>query len=734
MPCLQGVPQRGGDYGTIPVMRFRRHASTCLICLAILPIAGGTLRAETVLTNCALVAQYARAPVAYARIDLVATVAALEADDGTGAGLTVTDGTVGLAFEPVAGRRPLPEIRRGDVLRILGSLKPNPYGEPILDILSVSGVRRGPAPEPTEISSAELRSGRFDNRLIRLTGLVRNVFTDDIDPNFQFLLLTAAGHAVAYVARRAAPSSPDSALLGATVSVTGVCRRNPHSLRRPPERRIERFVSLLPDGIRIIRPPTTDLSSLPDVSALAHTLPNDIPLDARYRACGRVLAVGRSGWALLRHPDGLIIRAQFADGAPPRVGASVEVAGFPESNLFTLGLASSLWRPVAPLSLPEPAATNVTARQLLEDAAGRPMAKVSFHGRAVRLTGTVHSARGNGLDPRMILAADGYLVPIDPGPAPDVRADIPVGSRIVVTGTCVMDIDDWRPNAAFPRVRGFSVVLRSPADAVLIARPPYWTPRRLTVLLATVLAVLLASLVLIFTLRRIVRRRSRLLESEIRTRVTTQCKVEERTRLAIELHDAISQNLTGVALQLQTVRNGGEPLPPRAERNLDIAAHALGSCRDELRNCLWDLRSDAFECADLNEAIRATLAPHLGGARLTVRFDVARSRFTDSFTRALLHILRELATNAVRHGRASAVRIAGCVERGRLVFSVSDNGCGFDPQHRPGFEEGHFGLLGVQERIEGYGGDLRIESDGVHGTKVTASMSMTAETEFRKTP
>lgn len=142
----------------------------------------------------------------------------------------------------------------------------------------------------------------------------------------------------------------------------------------------------------------------------------------------------------------------------------------------------------------------------------------------------------------------------------------------------------------------------------------------------------------------------------------------------------------------------------------------------------------ALECADLNEAIRATLAPHLGGARLTVRFDISRSRFTDSFTRALLHILRELATNAVRHGRASAVRIAGCVERGRLVFSVSDNGCGFDPQHRPGFEEGHFGLLGVQGRIEGYGGDLRIESDGAHGTRVTASMSMTAETEFRKTP
>lgn len=716
-------------------MRFRRHVPPRQL-LAILTISGVApfAHAETVLTNCALVASCARQSGTCAAIDLVASVAALEDDDCTGAGLTVADGTGGLAFEPVAGRRPFPALRRGDNLRIHGHLDRNPYDEPLVEISSAAVLAHGPAPEPADISSADFRSGRFDNRLIRLTGVVRSVVPDDIDPRFQFLILAIERRAVAYAVKRDAPSRPNAALLGATVSVTGVCRRNPHSLRRPPERRIERFVSLFPDGLHVIKPATEDFSSLPDVAALAHALPDDIPLDRRYRAKGRILAVGHSGAALLRHPAGLVIRAQFSDSPPPRVGASVEVAGFPESNLFTLSLTNSRWHPHAPLALPEPSVTNVTARQLLEDDAGLPKAKVSFHGRTVCLTGRVHSARGNGLDRRLVLAADGYLVPIDPGPTPKPLADIPIGSRLAVTGTCVMEIDDWRPNAAFPRIRGFTVILRSPDDVALIARPPFWTPRRLTALLAAIMVVLLVCAFLVFALRRLVLRRSRLLESEIRTHMASRCKVEERTRLAVELHDTLSQSLTGIDLQLQTVRNSREPLPPCAEKGLTIAARALASCRGELRNCLWDLRSNALECADLNEAIRQTLTPHLGGTRLTVRFDVERTRLTDSFMRALLHILRELATNAVRHGHASAVRIAGCIDRGRLVFSVSDNGCGFDPARRPGFEEGHFGLLGVQERIEGYGGELRIESDGVHGTRVTASMSMTSETEFRETP
>lgn len=689
--------------------------------------------AASVLTNCALVVQQAREARVCAEFDLTATVVARESDDDTGFGLTVFDGTSGLAFEPTHAR--FPDLRRGDTLRIRGALERNEYDEPIFSISNVSEIIHGPPPEPVEISAEAFKTGMHDNRLVRLTGVVRNVFQDDIDPRFQFLLLTA-GRRTVYVAVPIGSTKYRSAaeLLGATISVTGMCRRDKRSPTRQPYRRIERQLSLFPDGIRIVRPPQMDFTSKTDIATLTFRPPEDIPLDGRYRACGRVLAVWHGDKAVLQHLGGSVVRVQFAGKPLPRVGDSVEVVGFPESNLFVLGLTSSLWRPLAPLALPELAATNVTVRYLMEDGEGRPMVKVQYCGQPIRIEGQVHSMRGEGLDRRMVLAADGYLVPIDPGTSLDLFAGIPVGSRIAVTGTCVMDIDDWRPNATFPRVHGFSVVLRAPTDIVVVSRPSWWTPGKLVLVLFSVLAALLASALLNIVLKRRIERRSRQLESEIGARVASESKVKERTRLAVELHDAISQNLTGVAFQLQAVRNCTNAMPPLAARHLDVAEQSLGSCRDELRNCLWDLRNNALECADMNEAIRQTLAPHVGHAELAIRVNVARARLSDNIAHALLHIIRELAANAIRHGHATHVRVAGCIDGGRLLFSVTDNGCGFDPENCPGFEEGHFGLMGVRERLDGFEGELSIESDAT-GTKVTASMALppeTPDTDLRK--
>jgi len=689
------------------------------------------LSAETVLTNCAQAAASFLRPKECASFDLVATVCATEADDSIGYGMTVCDRAAAIAFEPVGNR--LPALRRGDTARFRGSLVRNSFDEPFLCLGEVTEIVHGPAPEPTDVSPDDLKSECFDNRLVRVTGVVRNVFPDDIDPHFQFLLLTA-GRQTVYIAHPVSMAKfhKASELIGALISVTGICRHDRSGLTQPTQRRIERQISPFADGLKILSPPQTDFSPVPDIVTLAHCPPEDISLDWRYRARGRILAVQYDGSALLRHVAGTVVRVRFAGRQPPPVGASVEIVGFPESNLFVLGLTNSIWHPIDALDLPMPDTTNMTARALMEDTTGRTMIKAPFHGRTVRLSGIVKSTRGNGLDPRMILESDGYLVPIDPGPEPDLLADIPVGSRIAVTGTCVMDIDDWRPTAPFPRVHGFSIVLRTADDVTVLSRPPWWTPARLAIVLFSILGILLVSALLNIVLRQLVERRSRQLEAEIGARVSSESKVKERTRLAVELHDAISQNLTGVAFQLQTVGACAGALAPTAAKHLAVAERTLGSCRDELRNCLWDLRNNALECADINEAIRQTLAPHIGNVRLSVRFEVARARFTDNFAHALLHIIRELTANAVRHGHASRVKVAGCVDKGRLLFSVSDDGCGFDPENCPGFEEGHFGLMGIRERMDGFEGELSIESNA-NGTKVTASMAMTSATEFRET-
>ena len=158
--------------------------------------------------------------------------------------------------------------------------------------------------------------------------------------------------------------------------------------------------------------------------------------------------------------------------------------------------------------------------------------------------------------------------------------------------------------------------------------------------------------------------------------------------------------------------------------HLSIASSTLKSCRNELRNCLWDLRSQALEETDLNEAIRRTLEPYVGDTELTVRFNVPRERLTDETAHALMRIVRELVLNAIRHGRASHVWIAGATEGDLILLSVRDNGCGFVPERAPGLAQGHFGLQGIRERIKRYGGTVEIESSPNAGTKVSIRFAL----------
>ena len=103
------------------------------------------------------------------------------------------------------------------------------------------------------------------------------------------------------------------------------------------------------------------------------------------------------------------------------------------------------------------------------------------------------------------------------------------------------------------------------------------------------------------------------------------------------------------------------------------------------------------------------------------------SRFTDTTAHALLRIIRELATNSVRHGHATSVQIAGIMEDNTLRISVKDNGCGFDVDAAPGMELGHFGLEGIRERLREFNGALDIKSSPDRGTRAVVTLVLPPE-------
>ena len=139
---------------------------------------------------------------------------------------------------------------------------------------------------------------------------------------------------------------------------------------------------------------------------------------------------------------------------------------------------------------------------------------------------------------------------------------------------------------------------------------------------------------------------------------------------------------------------------------------------------MWDLRNRALEEPDMTKAVQVTLIPHINRTRLAVRFNVPRARLSDNTAHVVLRIVRELVLNAVRHGDAKLVMVAGELDGRHLAFSVKDDGCGFDPDSAPGVLQGHFGLQGIRERVGKFGGDVRIESRPGTGCKTTVSFDL----------
>lgn len=293
-----------------------------------------------------------------------------------------------------------------------------------------------------------------------------------------------------------------------------------------------------------------------------------------------------------------------------------------------------------------------------------------------------------------------------------------VGCEIEITGICNPDEGGARHH--------LGRMLIAPGDSaiVILRKPPWWTPARLIFVIIILILTLGAALVWDFALHRVAERRSRELLKEQLAHIKSELKIAERMRLAVELHDTLSQNLIGAALEINTAEQLVLDDGKSALLHLHIASKTLKSCRDELRNCLWDLRSEALEVGDMNEAIRKTLAPYIEDVDLQVRFNVPRKLFTDNTAHVLMRIIRELVLNAIRHGRAKTIRIAGSRENGHLHFSVRDDGCGFDSATVPGVGQGHFGLQGIRERLRLLKGTIDIDSSSGAGTYVSAHFQL----------
>lgn len=619
-----------------------------------------------------------------------------------GSSFVVDDGSGRLDFA-CDWRPPQP----GDRVRIAGSLFTDRLRRRARWVRDADIVGRGPVPSPAEATIAELRAGRFDYAEVTVRGSVLDAFRDEIDPDVWVLVLGDGDRSLPVVMGEAVRASANLAdFVGAEICARGL------SLPHLGGYRIfygpGLSVKALADLKRIGSAKSTPFD-VPTLDALHHVAPEHLASLGRRRVTGRVRATWRGDRFALSVSDTGLMIVQVAGGlAPPTCGMCVEVVGFPCTDLFSVNLTGARWRPARVVPQPDETPTDVTVRLLTADARGRRRLAPQFHGRLVRVQGIVRSLAVDGGG--MLIEDAGVGVRLETVGVSGDFSTIRLGSRVEAVGLCLLQTDVWRPDGLFPHTRGIRIVPRAAADVKVLLEPPWWTPERMVLMALAFVAALGGVLVWNRVLSGIVLRRSQALLKEQITHVGAVLRTEERTRLAVELHDSLSQALAGVALRLTAARKAVEIAPECVRGQLAAADRLLQSCRSELRGCLMDLRSDALDELDFEVAVRKTVEGASGDAQVEVRFAGARAQFGDTVAHAVLRIVRELASNAVRHGRAGSLRVVGACADGKLAFSVADDGCGFDPAGAPGVSDGHFGLSGIRERVRTLGGTFRILS------------------------
>jgi signal transduction histidine kinase len=301
------------------------------------------------------------------------------------------------------------------------------------------------------------------------------------------------------------------------------------------------------------------------------------------------------------------------------------------------------------------------------------------------------------------------------------------GSQLALTGVCVGKSVSWSENV---KPSGFELLLSSSAQLKVLSEPPWWTPRRLLVMVGLLLVVLTLAAVWISQLQRRVEQRTRLLRQETREREAAEREralEAERSRIAQDLHDDLGSSLT----EISVLARKGQGSPARDElptlfRAIAGKARGLVGALDII---VWavDPKDDSLE--SVADYLGDFASEYLSHSGITCRFDIPvamPSIMLDGRLRyGLLLAVKETLNNIERHSHASEVEFRMAFAEDAIQIIISDNGIGFDAGKK---YAGH-GLKNLPLRLSSLGGRYNIESSVGKGTIVTIGLSPSRQAE-----
>jgi signal transduction histidine kinase/putative methionine-R-sulfoxide reductase with GAF domain len=199
--------------------------------------------------------------------------------------------------------------------------------------------------------------------------------------------------------------------------------------------------------------------------------------------------------------------------------------------------------------------------------------------------------------------------------------------------------------------------------------------------------------------------------------------VEERNRLARELHDAVTQTLFSASLIADVLPRLWEKKPDEGRRRLEELRELTRGALAEMRAMLLELRPSALAQYSLADLLRQLAEAHAGRARLPVDVSVQGQErpLPEATQGALYRIAQESLNNVAKHAGPCQVLITLSYEADQVTLSIEDDGSGFDPD-RIGVQSLGLGIM--LERAEKMGGTLEIDSEIGAGTRVTARIPL----------
>jgi len=406
----------------------------------------------------------------------------------------------------------------------------------------------------------------------------------------------------------------------------------------------------------------------------------------------RLYVEDATGGAYVENPRGPLLK----------VGDEVQVSGDVSPGEFSPTLHHArvrvLWErsPMPPLS--------VTAAQ-----ASTGKYDATFIEMQGLLTGWEHGP-GNALALDLEDGPQSFRAILNPGRSDSLFAHLRRDSMLRVRGICVVD------PALTRSLTPFVLLLRSGEDIDVIAGPPWWSARHV---LAMAVVVFLLSIAAVALYHRAENWRLRAI-------------LEERARLAHEMHDTLAQSFAGIGFQLQAIRNGLPDGMPALSQQLDFASQLVRHSHEEARRSLVTLHSEELQCQDVLAALDQCARRMVEGSTVQVisrREGDLRSiplRIADP----LYRIGQEAVANAVRHADPSMLTLRLAFSGDSVSLNIEDNGAGFVP----GNGLHGFGIRGMRRRAHGISAAFSLRSRPGAGTRIRVDAPLPPRFGFAALP